>query len=137
MNAEGRRPPFITLLAGMAILAVLKELIDLLGKPIDPGLPNHDVQVWFGYRFEGMMAKVLTIPHLLVFGYAAYGLFRMTRLGWWVAFLYLLYIPVSMLLYLIRYGTGQWWEIGFAVGSALLIAFLLVYLYRKRGLFLS
>lgn len=137
MNSEGRRPPLIRLLAGMAILAVLKELIDLLGKPIDPGLPNHDVQVWFGYRFEGMMAKVLTIPHLLVYGYAAYGLFRMTRLGWWVAFLYLLYIPVSMLLYLMRYGTGEGWEIGFAVGSTLLIACLLVYLYRKRGLFLS
>jgi hypothetical protein len=130
-----RRPPLISLLAVIAVIAVLKDLIDLFSKPVDLQLPNHDVQVWFGYRFEGMIAKILTIPHLLVYGSAAYGLFRMMKWGWWVTFVYLLYIPVSFVLYLLWYGTGEAWEIGFAVVSGVIIIRLVIYLYKNRHLF--
>jgi len=125
-----RRPLPITILATISALAVLKDLIDLFGKPV-----GADVQVWFGYRFEGMMAKILTIPHLLIYGYAAYGLLRMTRLGWWVAFIYLLYIPVSFILYMIGYTSGKTWEIVFAAVSILIIALIEIYLYKNRRLF--
>ena len=54
---------------------------DLVGKPADLLMPNHDVQVWFGYRFAGWLAKLLTLPHLVIYGYAAYGLWRLTSLG--------------------------------------------------------
>ena len=63
-----------------------QDFIDLVGKPADLLMPNHDVQVWFGYRFAGWLAKLLTLPHLVIYGYAAYGLWRLTSLGWWVAF---------------------------------------------------
>ena len=131
-----RRPVCITILAAISLLRVLKDLFDLVRKPADLLLPNHDIQVWFGYRFEGMAAKLLTIPHLLIYGYIAYGLFRMTRLGWWVAFLYLLYLPVTLLLYMLRYAKGEAWEVVFVAVSLLLIALVEVYLYTHRHLFI-
>jgi hypothetical protein len=156
-----RRPLLVSILAAICVLAVIKELIELIGKPVDPHVPNPDVQVWFGYRFEGgITAKILTLPHLVVYGYAAYGLFRMRRLGWWVAFLYLLYMPVSFVLYMRRYFAGAAWEIAFTVrgqglsitqtsgsttgiawavaftaASIVLIVLLEVYLYKHRHLF--
>jgi hypothetical protein len=130
-----RRPVLITILAVLAALAVVKDLIDLVGKPADLLLPNHDVQVWFGYRFAGWLAKLLTLPHLVIYGYAAYGLWRLTPLGWWVAFLYLLYLPITLLAYLLLYGSGEAWEIIFAGISLLLIAAIAIYLYKQRHLF--
>jgi hypothetical protein len=93
------------------------------------------VQVWFGYRFEGMAAKILTIPHLLIYGYAAYGLFRLKRLGRWVAVLYLLYMPVGLLPYMLRYARGETWEFVFVAVSLVLLALIEVYQYRHRQLF--
>ena len=130
-----RRPLFITILAVIALLRVVKDLFDLVAKPVDLVLAHHDVQVWFGYRFEGMAAKILTLPHLLIYGYAAYGLFRMTPLGWWVAMLYLLYMPVSLLLYALRYAPGETGALVFVAVSVLLIALIEVYLYTHRHLF--
>jgi hypothetical protein len=130
-----RRPVLITILAVLAVLAVVKDLIDLVGKPADLLMPNHDVQVWFGYRFEGWLAKLLTLPHLVIYGYAAYGLWWLTPLGWWVAFLYLLYLPITLLVYLLLYASGEAWELIFAAISLLLIALIAVYLYRQRHLF--
>jgi hypothetical protein len=130
-----RRPALITILAVLAALAVVKDLIDLVGKPADLLMPNHDVQVWFGYRFEGWLAKLLTLPHLVIYGYAAYGLWRLTSPGWWVAFLYLLYMPISLLLYLLWYGSGEAWELIFAGVSFLLIAGIAIYLYKQKHLF--
>ena len=130
-----RRPMLITILAVLAALAVVKDLIDLVGKPADLLMPNHDVQVWFGYRFAGWLAKLLTLPHLVIYGYAAYGLWRLTSPGWWVAFLYLLYMPITLLLYLLLYASGEAWEIIFAGISLLLIAVIAVYLYKQKHLF--
>jgi hypothetical protein len=130
-----RRPVLITILAILAALAVVKDLIDLVAKPADLLMPNHDVQVWFGHRFAGWLAKLLTLPHLVIYGYAAYGLWRLTPVGWWVAFLYLLYMPITILLYLLWYGSGEAWEILFAGISFLLIAVIAVYLYKQRHLF--
>jgi hypothetical protein len=125
----------ITILAIVAALAVLKDLVDLVAKPADLLMPNHDVQVWFGYRFEGWLAKLLTLPHLVIYGYAAYGLWQRTVLGWWVAFLYLLYLPVTLVLYLLLYASGAAWELIFAGVSLLLIAGIASYLYQQRHRF--
>lgn len=68
-------------------------------------------RVWFGYRFVGEDAWKAAFPHLLLYGAAMMGLSGMRRWGWYVAFAYLLYIPVSewsyMLFYPLGYLTGQ------------------------------
>ena len=133
--SANRRTVPITILAVIAALAVVKDLVDLFGKPADLQLANHDVQVWFGYRFEGLAAKIATFPHLLIYGFAAYGLYRMRQWGWWIAFIYLLYIPGSLVLYMIQHATGALWEIAFTAVSCLLIAIIVAYLYNHRHLF--
>ena len=112
---------------------MVKTLLDLVGKPADLLAPNHDVQVWFGYRFAGWLAKLLTLPHLVIYGYAAYGLWRLTSLGWWVAFLCcctcrLRYSCICCCTPQVRV------EIIFAGISLLLIAVIAVYLYKQRHL---
>ena len=68
-------------------------------------------RVWFGYRFVGEDAWKAAFPHLMLYAAAMIGLSGMRRWGWYVAFAYLLYIPVSewtyMLLYPLGYLTGQ------------------------------
>lgn len=68
-------------------------------------------RVWFGYRFVGEDAWKAAFPHLLLYGAAMVGLIGMRRWGWYVAFAYLLYIPISewtyMLFYPLGYLTGQ------------------------------
>jgi len=68
-------------------------------------------RVWFGYRFVGEEAWKAAFPHLILYAAAMIGLSGMRRWGWYVAFAYLLYIPVSewtyMLLYPLGYLTGQ------------------------------
>lgn len=132
---SAKRPVLITILAIVAILAVVKDLYDLVLKSADINHPDHDVQVWFGYRFRGLAAKLLTLPHLLIYGYAAYGLFRMHELAWWLAVVYLLYLPVAFVLYIFWYGSGEAWEIIFTVVTLGIVAWLEIYLLRNRQRF--
>ena len=130
-----KRPRLITILVIVAILAVVKDLYDLVVKAVDINHPNHDVQVWFGYRFRGLTAKLLTLPHLLIYGYAAYGLFRMHKLAWWLAVVYLLYLPIAFVLYILWYGSGEAWEVIFTVITLAIVAWLEMYLIKNRQRF--
>jgi len=68
-------------------------------------------RVWFGYRFTGYAAWLATIPHLALYAASIYGLIGLRRWGWYLAFAYLLYIPLSewvfMFLYPLGYLTGR------------------------------
>ena len=63
MSDRTKRPVAVTIMAVLAALLMLKDGVDLFLNPLE-----KEVQVWFGYRFEGMTAKFLTIPHLLIYG---------------------------------------------------------------------
>jgi hypothetical protein len=69
------------------------------------------MRVWFGYRFVGETAWLAAIPHLLLYGASMIGLVGARRWGWYVAFAYVLYIPLSewtyMFLYPLGYLSGQ------------------------------
>ena len=45
---------------------------DIFVKPV-----AIDEEVWFGIRFHGAWAKLLAIPHWLIYGGMAYGFWRM------------------------------------------------------------
>ena len=68
-------------------------------------------RVWFGYRFVGETAWLAAAPHLLLYGVSMVGLAGARRWGWYVAFAYVLYIPLSewtyMFLYPLGYLSGQ------------------------------
>lgn len=63
-------------------------------------------RVWFGYKFTGNAAWYAVFPHLALYAAAAYGL--VARRGWvvWLLFVYLIYVPISQLLYMVFYPLG-------------------------------
>jgi hypothetical protein len=63
-------------------------------------------RVWFGYRFTGRAAFFATLPHVLVYAAVAYGLITRRRWGWYLAFAYILYIPLSELTFAFLYPLG-------------------------------
>lgn len=102
---------------------------DLFWKPVD-----RDAEVWFGILFRGWAAKILTIPHWLVYAAGFVGFWRMKRWMWpWAA------------LYAVQVGFGSvvWWlsavgglrgvaaSVATAIGFGLLVRALL----RARPLF--
>ena len=105
--------------AFIAFLGVIKDLNAIL----DPGgrgevawgflmLRYSSLQrVWFGYRFTGHTAWLVTFPHLVLYAASMYGLIGLRRWGWYLLFSYLLYISLSewtyMFFYPLGYLTGQ------------------------------
>jgi short-subunit dehydrogenase len=75
------RPGWATVLAvACAVLAGWLVLTLLLG-PV-----ATDEQVWLGYTFHGVMAKVMTVPHILIYAAGAVGFWRMAGWMWpWAA----------------------------------------------------
>ncbi|MGE0825602.1 MAG: hypothetical protein AB7G75_12255 [Candidatus Binatia bacterium] len=103
-------------------------------------------RVWFGYRFTGQEALLATIPHLVVYILAAYGLVTRRRWGWYLVFVYVLYFPLSELTFAFVYPVG--WLTGhpynqsiaraewfFLAGSVALELFIVGLLWRYRDLF--
>jgi len=106
-------------LSFIALLGVIKDLNAILD-PAGRGevawgfvmVRYTSIQrVWFGYKLTGALAWYASFPHLLLYAATLIGLIGKKRWGWWLAFAYLLYIPLSewtyMLLYPLGYLTGQ------------------------------
>jgi hypothetical protein len=98
----------------VALLGVVKDLYALL-QPSGRGQLVFGFlvlrytrleRVWFGYRFTGTEAFWATIPHVLLYATAAYGLMTRRRWGWTLTFIYVLYIPLSELAFAIFYPLG-------------------------------
>jgi short-subunit dehydrogenase len=77
-----RRPWWMNLLFFFCLyVAVIHIPLDFFGTPV-----ARDEQVWFGIVFRGWLAKLLTIPHWIVYGLGAYGFWRMRPWMWpWAA----------------------------------------------------
>ena len=77
-----KRPWWMNLLWGFCLFMTFAYVPwDLFLKPV-----AQDQEVWFGVLFTGWWAKVLAIPHWLVYGAGAYGVWQMKRWMWpWAA----------------------------------------------------
>jgi hypothetical protein len=58
-----------------------------------------DEEVWFGIRFHGASAKLLAVPHWVVFALGAYGFRKMRPWMWPWASLYAAQVAVGMLIW--------------------------------------
>ena len=63
-------------------------------------------QVWFGYAFSGFSGQLLRIPHILLYGAAAYGLWTRRTWAWYLIVGDLLYIVVSLCVFTLLYSWG-------------------------------
>src|SRR5262245_22975771 len=60
-------------------------------------------QIWFGYAFTGLVGQLLRIPHILLYGIAAYGLWTRRQWAWYLVFGYLLYVVLSLGVFTVLY----------------------------------
>ncbi|HWP67064.1 MAG TPA: SDR family NAD(P)-dependent oxidoreductase [Candidatus Limnocylindria bacterium] len=102
-NAQlARRPWWMNLLFFFCLyMAVIHTPADLLFTPV-----ARDEEVWFGIMFTGWSAKLLTIPHWIVYGLGAYGFWRMRPWMWPWAAAYAAQVAFSMLVWGLTYSEG-------------------------------
>jgi short-subunit dehydrogenase len=97
-----RRPWWMNLLFFFCLyMAVLHEPMDLFFKPV-----ARDQEVWFGIMFTGAAAKLLAIPHWIIYALGAYGFWRMRPWMWPWAAAYCAQVAFSMLVWGFTYGHG-------------------------------
>lgn len=75
------RPGWATILALVCAALAAWQVLALVAIPV-----ASDEQVWLGYTFRGIAAKVATVPHVAIYGIGAYGFWRMAGWMWpWAA----------------------------------------------------
>jgi short-subunit dehydrogenase len=84
----------------------------------------HDEEVWFGILFTGVPAKLLEIPHWIVYALLTYGLRRMRPWAGTLAALYSAQVAVGMFVWNLVYLEG--WLLPLFVGTIGAIPFTLL-----------
>jgi len=126
----GRRPWWMN---GMLLFCAWMALVyvpwDLFVKPV-----ALDEQVWFGIRFHGWAAKLLAIPHWLVYAAGLVGFWGMRR--WmhpWAA-AYAAQMTFAMVVWQLVYLESDWRYVWAALAGAV-FGWLTFVLWRARGHF--
>jgi len=91
---SGRPAWMNALMVFSAYMAVVYVPWDLFVKPV-----AIDEEVWFGIRFHGFTAKLLTPLHWAIYAAGAYGFLRMRRWMWPWASVYVGQVAFSMLVW--------------------------------------
>jgi short-subunit dehydrogenase len=90
-----RRPWWMNLLFFFCLyMAVVHIPLELLFTPV-----ARDEEVWLGIVFRGAAAKLLTIPHWIVYVLGAYGFWRMRPWMWPWAAVYAAQVALAMLVW--------------------------------------
>ena len=98
----GRRPVWMNLLMLFcAWMALVYVPWDLLVKPV-----VADEEVWFGVRFHGAWAKLLALPHELVYAAGMVGFWQMRSWMWPWAAVYAGQVSIAMLVWPLLYVGG-------------------------------
>ena len=95
-NAQlARRPWWMNLLFFFCLyMAVVHAPLDLFAKSV-----ASDEEVWFGIMFRGWAAKLVAIPHWVIYALGAYGFWRMRPWMWPWAAVYTAQVAFSMLVW--------------------------------------
>jgi hypothetical protein len=103
---------------------------DFFWKPV-----AQDQEVWFGIMFTGWTAKLMEIPHWMVYAAGAYGFYNMRSWMWPWASLYVVQIAFGMLVWSLVYGSGGF--VGLLVGLVpfALASYLALVLWRAEPRF--
>jgi short-subunit dehydrogenase len=127
----GRRPAWMNaLMLFCAFWAFVYIPMWDLPKPL-----IRDQEVWFGWMARGALAKLLMVPHFLVYAAGAIGFWRMRRWMWPWASLYALQVAFSMAVFPLVYGHGDRGALGAGVAFAAILALLALALWRARERF--
>jgi len=109
-------------------MAVVYVPWDFASKPL-----ADDVEVWFGLPFTGVWAKIMEIPHFLVYAAGAVGFWGMRRWMWPWAALYVGQVALGMFLWpMLQHGGIAGPFVGAAAGAFFLIPTLALWRARDR-----
>ena len=100
---------------------------DLFFKPV-----AEDQEVWFGFTLTGWGAKITEPLHWLIYGFGAYGFWKMKTWMWPWASVYVAQIVIAMFIWNILNEVGN---LGTATISALIFTVPMVALWRSRKQF--
>lgn len=102
---------------------------DLFGKPV-----AVDEEVWFGIRFHGWTAKLLAIPHWIVYAAGTIGFWKMAR--WmhpWAA-VYMLQMTIAVVVWNVLYVEGAS-RFVFALLGGVVFGWITSVLWRAKDVF--
>jgi len=124
---RGRPGWMNALMVFSAYMAFIYVPWDFLIKPV-----AEDKEVWFGVVFTGTTAKILEIPHWIIYALGAYGFRRMRPWMWPWAAVYTAQIAIGMLVWCALYVPGGALRWAFAAVSFLAFAALALALERAK-----
>jgi hypothetical protein len=123
-----RRPWWMNLMFLFCVyMALVRVPLDIVLTPI-----AHDQEVWFGIVLRGVWAKATEPLHWAVYGFGAWGFWKMRRWMWPWAAVYATQIAVGTLIWNYQDPRGSG-----ALGALLAAGFLVptIALWRSRPLF--
>lgn len=129
LRAEwARRPWWLNLILIFCVfMTFIYSPFDVVFKPV-----AEDQDVWFGYMFTGMAAKIGGMVHWIVYAALAWGIWRMAPWAWWLGSLYATQVALAMFLWPLLNGMGGW-EYSVVAGAVFAVPALA--LWRSRGRF--
>ena len=107
-----KRPGWMNLMFGFCLYMTFIYLpFDLFWKAVE-----HDEEVWFGLVLTGWWAKATEPVHWLIYGFGAYGFWKMRSWMWPWASLYCAQVAVAMFVYCLTdlCGGAGWLAAGIA-----------------------
>jgi uncharacterized protein len=123
----GRRPHWMNaLLLFSAYMAFVYVPWDIFVKPV-----AVDEEVWFGVIFHGWWAKVLAVPHWLIYAAGTYGFWRMRPWMWPWASVYAAQVAIGMVVWPLLYLESAW-RVPMALASGTAFSALAIALWRAR-----
>jgi uncharacterized protein len=122
-----RRPHWMNaLMLFSAYMAFVYVPWDLFVKPV-----AVDEEVWFGVIFHGWWAKVLAVPHWIVYALGTYGFWRMRPWMWPWASVYAAQVAISMVVWPLLYLETAW-RLPMALVSGTAFSALAIALWQAR-----
>lgn len=100
---------------------------DLLWKPV-----AEDHEVWFGFTLTGWWAKATEPLHWLIYGFGAYGFWKMKSWMWPWAALYAAQVTIAMAAFGLINGQGN---VTAAVIAGLIFSVPMIALWRAKSRF--
>ena len=124
-----KRPWWMNLMFGFCLYMTFIYLpFDFFWKAVE-----HDEEVWFGLTLAGWAAKATEPLHWLIYGFGAYGFWKMRSWMWPWAPIYLAQVSFAMFVYGLmgRHSTAGWPAAVFA-GALFLIPTIALWRAKDR-----
>ena len=124
-----KRPWWMNLIFYFCVyMTVVYMPFDLFWKPVE-----QDQEIWFGFTLTGWWAKATEPLHWLIYGFGAYGFWKMKSWMWPWAAVYAAQVVIAMVVWnFVNPGMGTWYS---AIVAGAVFAVPMVALWRAKDTF--